>query len=256
MLYGMRGIRAFQRRILSFYEKKGRDLPWRKTTDPYKILVSEIMLQQTQVDRVIPYYERWIKRWPTAKALSRASKEDVLKLWMGLGYNSRALRLWEASQMLSKGFPQAYEELIRIKGIGPYTASAILAFSFNEEIAVVDTNIRRVLIHELGLKETISSDHLKRIALSCVPKGKSRIWHNALMDYGAMQATARKTNIKSLSQQGKFGGSDREVRGWVLRRMLEGGNIDKKEVKKRFQKKDIKKILEKMRRDGLIGEKL
>ncbi|MDO8480553.1 MAG: Fe-S cluster assembly protein HesB [Nanoarchaeota archaeon] len=248
----MVSIPSFQRKVLSFYEKNKRDLPWRRTEDPYKILVSEVMLQQTQVDRVIAYFNRWMGKWPTAKRLSEASKEDVLKAWQGLGYNSRALRLWEASKVLSKEFPKIYDKLIEIKGIGPYTASAVLAFAFNEEIAVVDTNIRRVLIHELGLKEDISLEKLKEIALKCIPKGKSRVWHNALMDYGAMSATARKTKIRSLSKQGKFEGSTRETRAAILRLILEKKEVSMKEIEEKFKHPQIKEILDKMEKEGIV----
>jgi len=155
-------------------------------------------------------------------------------------------------QLSGKPFPQTYEELIALPGIGDYTANAVLAFAYNKEVPVLDTNIRRVLIHELILKETTSEEELKKIAQKCIPKGKSCMWHNALMDYGAMEKTARKTGIASLSKQGKFEGSDREVRGWIIRQLTQKKKLTTHIIEKAFPNKDIKKIIEKMVNNQLI----
>ena len=248
--------KAFQGKVLSWYEANKRDLPWRKTTDPYQILISEVMLQQTQVDRVIPYYERWLKALPDFESLAKVDKLTLLKLWSGLGYNNRALRLQKLAQAVIgkyKGqFPEDEQELLSLPGIGPYTASAVLAFVFNKETAVIDTNIRRVLIHELNLKEDTSQEELKRIALQCVPEGKSCIWHNALMDYGALEKTARKTGIQSLSKQPEFEGSERKVRGEIVKYLLEKKEAAIAEIKEKYNHENFEKIIEKMEKDGLI----
>ena len=243
-------------KILSFYEKNGRDLPWRHTTSPYNILVSEIMLQQTQVDRVIPYYEKFLKRYPDFKALSKAKKPTLLKLWQGLGYNNRILRLQKLAQEVTTNnnaiLPETEEELLQLPGIGPYTAHAVLAFAHNKAVPVMDTNIRRVLIHELNLKESISDEEIKKIALSVIPAGKSCIWHNALMDYGAMEKTARATGIESLSKQSKFEGSDRQIRGIIVRRLLKEKQVPLQQLEKELNRDNLNQILEKMIRDNVI----
>ncbi len=132
--------------LLRWYEKEGRDLPWRKTHDPYRILVSEIMLQQTQVSRVLVFYKTWLKKFPTWHALARATNADVIHAWAGLGYNRRGLTLRDIAQrVVSDGVPRTEAEWLKLKGIGPYTAAAVAAFSFGQETIPIDTNIRRVL---------------------------------------------------------------------------------------------------------------
>lgn len=132
--------------LLSWYQKQGRDLPWRQTTNPYPILVSECMLQQTQVQRVIPYYHRWLERFPTWQALATASTVDVLHLWSGLGYNRRALALQSIAQQVAKhGEPQTAHDWLKLKGVGPYTSAAVATFSRQEAVMPVDTNVRRLL---------------------------------------------------------------------------------------------------------------
>jgi len=249
-------IGAFQEMILSFYSTEKRDLPWRRTTDPYKIIVSEVMLQQTQVDRVIPYFDRWISKWPTFDDLAQAEKAEVLACWSGLGYNSRPIRLQKLAQVVSKmdSFPTDRDELLKLPGIGPYTAGAVLAFSFNLEVPCLDTNIRRVLIHELGLSEDISAKELEEVALSCVPKGRSREWYNALMDYGAMVKTARKTGIKPISKQSKFEGSSRQIRGKVLRFLLAEKKANYDSLMKHVEDVRLDDVLKGMIKDGVVDE--
>ncbi|MBW2982971.1 Fe-S cluster assembly protein HesB [Candidatus Woesearchaeota archaeon] len=256
-------VEALQRKILDFYEKQGRSLPWRKTTDRYKVLVSEIMLQQTQVDRVTQKYEAWIKRFPTAKALAEAPLSDVLKLWSGLGYNNRAKRLHDAAKKVveeSDGeIPDDEEDLKRLPGIGPYTARSVLIFADNRDLATVDTNIRRILIHELGLPETTTEKELFDQAEKLLPKGRSRDWHNALMDYGALHLTSRKSGIRPKTRQSRFQGSKRQVRSTLLKHALERGSVTEQEAEELFPdtEHDVKGILEDLEKEGLLekGEK-
>jgi len=249
-------IGAFQEMILSFYAGEKRDLPWRKTTDPYKIIVSEVMLQQTQVDRVIPYFEKWIARWPTFSDLAQAEKSEVLAYWSGLGYNSRPIRLQKlAQEIVERGdFPTERDDLLKLPGIGPYTAGAVLAFAFNLDVPCVDTNIRRVLIHELGLPEDISAKELEQVALDCVPPGRSREWYNALMDYGAMVKTARKTGIRPTSCQSKFEGSSRQIRGKVLRFLLAKKKANYDSLMKHVEDVRLDDVLLGMIKDGVVEE--
>ena len=275
-------IQQFQKKILSWYADNKRDLPRRDTFDPYTVLVSETMLQQTQVDRVVPKFLAWMERLPTIQDLAEVDKHTLLSLWSGLGFNSRAVRLQQATKMIverppapvplpnppqppfNKGgdaqldisgiidFPHTREEWLVLPGVGPYTSAAMLAFSFNFEVPVVDTNIRRVLIWELWLNEYIGLKELEEIALSCVPKGKSNDWHNALMDYGSLVATAKVTGIKPLSKQSKFEGSPRQTRGRILKYLLEHEQATEEALKKKFPHEKFDEILVGMVRDGII----
>ena len=254
-----KSIKEFQTKILTWYKVNKRDFPWRKTADPYHILVSEVMLQQTQAMRVVGYYEKFIKRFPTLKDLAIARNPEVLRIWSGLGFNNRAIRLKEIAKIIHQDFedifPHRIESLLALKGVGDYTAAAIFSFAFNKKVAVIDTNIRRVLIYELKLSENISKKHLAEIALAVIPNGKSRVWHNALMDYGALAATARQTKIKSRSKQSIFKGSEREVRGKIIRLLLEKRKIAKSTLAEIIPHKDVEIIIMKMKTDGLISDK-
>ena len=218
-------IKQFQQKILQFYTKNKRTLPWRDTTDPYKILLSELMLQQTQVNRVIDYYIRWIALWPTIDALACARRSEVLKEWMGLGFNTRAVRLHQAAKIIVTEFDSdVIAAMIRYKeipGIGRYTSHAVQIFSTNADLVTVDTNIRRILIKEFNLHENISDTTLWALAQLCLPKGRSRDWHNALMDYGSLVQTTRMTGIKPKTTQSRFDGSDRQLRASIIRMLLQ-----------------------------------
>jgi A/G-specific adenine glycosylase len=250
-------IDRFQKKILHFYQENGRDLPWRKTTNPYYILLSEIMLQQTQVSRVISYYEQWIRLWPTIQDLANSEYKAVLQQWMGLGYNRRAQYLHQTAKIISIEFTgdvlTAMIHYKKLPGIGIYTSKAVQIFSANADIATVDTNIRRIFIHEFNLPETISDTELFGIAERCLPKGRSRDWHNALMDYGAMKITALETGIKPKTQQSKFEGSDRQIRAKILRILLKE-SVSSEYLQKdlKVEKERLKQILEKMKDEGSI----
>ncbi len=251
-------IKLFQKKIFSWWNENKREFPWRETTDPYHIMVSEVMLQQTQASRVSVKYIDFIENFPTLEKLSKASKTDVLSLWSGLGYNRRAIWLQEAAQtVLELGeFPQTPEELIKLKGIGPYTARSILIFAYNLDIATVDTNIRRILIAEKFADEETSEKQLFEIAAELVPPGRSRDWHNAMMDYGATIATARKTGISPPSTQPSFKDSNRERRGQILRFILESKEVSLEDLGKllNLDKDTIEEILDKMVKEGLVSK--
>jgi A/G-specific adenine glycosylase len=167
-------IHTIQQNILSWYAKSGRKLPRRQTRDPYAIHISEVMLQQTQVDRVIPYFHTRMKDFPDYKTLAKASKTDLLSHRSGLGFNSRALRLQQCAQELVTKYtsqvPKDRVELQKLPGIGPYTSAAIMAFSRNLPIPVIDTNIRRVLIFLFKLPETITAKALEAFAETVIPQ--------------------------------------------------------------------------------------
>ena len=249
-------LSAMQKKILSWYHINKRDLPWRKTADPYAILVSEVMLQQTQVDRVIPFFLKWMEHFPTLQSLAMAKKKTVLQYWSGLGYNSRALRLRELALILTSHFkakiPQNEKELLTLPGIGPYTARAILSFAFNKEVPLIDTNIRRLLIHELKLKKNIPMQDLEGIARKLIPKGKSRVWHNAMMDYGALVVTSRKTGIKPLSPQSPFKGSDRQIRGYIIKQLLSHRRALVASLAKQYPHAQLQRVINKLVYEGII----
>lgn len=167
--------------VLGWYRAVARDLPWRRTTDPYAILVSEVMLQQTQVARVVPRYDAWLERWPDEAALAAAPIADVLSAWVGLGYNRRALRLREACAVVAvSGWPRTAAGLRELPGIGPYTAAAVASFAFGEQVAAVDTNVARIAAR-LGFTPQ-----------ALLPPGGAAEWNQAAMELGAMVCGARR----------------------------------------------------------------
>lgn len=226
---------AFIQTVRAFYNRNGRhSLPWRKTTKPYNILVSEIMLQQTQVERVVPKYQAFIKQFPTTKQMAEASLAEVLTQWQGLGYNRRAKLLWQCAQVIhhqkAGRWPKTYNELIALPGIGPYTAGAVLAFAYNEAVPLIETNVRTVYLHHFFPKQTDVTDAAmlrlitKHLTLLPTFKVFPRTWYAALMDYGShLKRTHGNPNnrAKNYVKQSRFRGSDREVRGAIIRALSE-----------------------------------
>ena len=192
-------LRFFQRGLLAWYTVHQRDLPWRKTRDPYKILVSEIMLQQTQVDRVMPKYRQFLKRYPTIASLAKARTGELRRLWYPLGYNVRPLRLRRIAQRALNEhdgrIPDTYDGLLAMDGIGRYTAGAVLSFAFEQDAPILDTNVARLLSRYFGLRDPLKSGRgrrrLWRLAGEVIPKGKGYLINQALMDFGALVCTAR-----------------------------------------------------------------
>jgi A/G-specific adenine glycosylase len=192
--------RKFQDTLLTWYAANRRALPWRGTSDPYHILVSEIMLQQTQVDRVIPKYEEFLHKYPTLEALANAPVDEVRQSWYPLGYNIRPLRLHsiarEAVEKYGGKIPDDPETLQSLKGIGRYTAGAVLSFAFNRAAPILDTNVRRVLhrvfIGEGDAKRYSLQKDLWELSEALIPSGKAYDFNQALMDFGATVCTARK----------------------------------------------------------------
>lgn len=252
-------IKKFQQKVFQFYQENKRDLPWRKTIDPYKILVSEFMLQQTQVSRVLEYYTSWMDTWPTVQSLANETYKNVLQAWMGLGYNRRAMYLHNTANIILDEFEgdvlSAVNHYEKLPGIGLYTSKAIQIFAANADIATVDTNIRRILINEFDLDESISDKELFQLAKRCLPKGESREWHNALMDYGSLYLTSRKTRIKPKTQQSRFQDSDRQIRGKILRLLLQEDQ-SKYQLQKEInvESKRLSKILSKMIQEETVSK--
>jgi A/G-specific adenine glycosylase len=186
------------------------------------------MLQQTQVERVIPYYQKWLSRFPNVRTLAQASLAQVLEAWQGLGYNRRAKHLHEAAKAIAafRRFPRAPEELEKLPGIGPYTARAVAAFAHNENVVFIETNIRTALTHHFFPKRKVIRDtELLALLTLALPKGKSREWYAALMDYGShLKRSGVRVNAKAKGYraQAAFVGSTRQARGALLKALLKG----------------------------------
>lgn len=253
-------IRAFQKKLFTWWETHKRDLPWRKTHDPYRILVSEVMLQQTQVSRVIPKYSTFLKTYPSVHRLARATPSDVLRIWKGMGYNRRALFLHKTAKIISKQykgtFPVLEQELSLLPGVGKYTSRAVLVFAYKKDIALVDTNIRRIITHAFFDGKKQKESVIEAIAECLVPKRKSWEWHQALMDYGALNPQKRAGERKGEKKQ-PFRKSNRFFRGKVMdllrvrpygKRELIGVMIKKYGKTARF----YGIILSSLEKDGLI----
>ncbi len=198
-------IHVFQRKLLQWYDQHGRDLPWRHTRDPYCILVSELMLHQTQVERVIPKYCEWLQKYPTFDVLASAPLDDVKSLWRPLGYYFRAERLHQIAQVVTRTrqgkLPDTVDELTALHGIGRYTAGAILSFAFHKDAPIVDTNVRRVLRRIFGIRgnplHAVANKRIWQLAEVLLPPGKAHVFNQALIDFGALHCIARTPRCSS-----------------------------------------------------------
>lgn len=213
--------KEFVKAVWKYYiSHGGQSLPWRRTKNPYHILVSEIMLQQTQVDRVIPKYKSFLGRFPTLQKLSEASLGEVLTEWQGLGYNRRAKMLHQCAKDVvghHKGkLPKEYSALVKLSGIGPYTAGAVMAFAYNDAIPVIETNIRSVIIHHFfNDANDVSDGEVMKVVQNTLDAENQREWYYALMDYGVSikkEFGNPNSRSKHYTKQSIFKGSDREIR--------------------------------------------
>lgn len=252
---------TFKRTVMAHWRRQGRhDLPWRKTRNPYAILVSELMLQQTQVDRVVPFYRAFLARFPSFEVLARARGASVLKVWQGLGYNRRALMLRRCAKKVvsSHGgeLPDSFDELVELPGLGAYTAGAVLAFAFNKPHPMIETNIRRVYIHHFFPRaKEVSDDRIVPLVERTMNRRNPGEWFGALMDYGSWLAKrVPNPNKKSrhYTRQSSFEGSSRQVRGRILRELLNAGSLSMFALKQRISDARCAEIVSGMERDGLV----
>lgn len=261
-----RSRKDFQKIVWRFYAKQGRAFPWRRIRpNPYHILVSEFMLQQTQVGRVVGKFKEFIKRFPTVSALARASLGDVIRVWQGLGYNRRALYLHKVAQAIVREYggrvPRDPELLETLPGIGHYTARAIATFAYNEPHVFIETNIRSVYLHHFffGCTGVRDAELLPLIEATLVTTHPCQ-WYQALMDYGAsIKVLGMNPSRKSAhhTRQKKFKGSEREVRGALLRALTcgEGKTVSAFTREISFPKARIIKNLETLKKEGLVVQR-
>ncbi len=259
-------VPKFRKIIWKFYAEHKRAMPWRKTRNPYRILVSEIMLQQTQVATVLKKYPHFIRRFPTFQALARAPQNLILQEWRGLGYNRRAIALKKIAVTVCTKYNgkllRAAEELDALPGIGHATASSIAAFAFNSPAIFIETNIRRVFIHHFfPNREKIKDSELIPFIEEVLDRKNPREWYFALMDYGAwLGKTEGNPNRRSAhyTKQSKFSGSRREVRGKILRLLLENKKLAPYRIAKTLSQKPrvLAPILKTLQTEGFIAEHL
>ncbi|WP_076789483.1 Fe-S cluster assembly protein HesB [Chlorobium sp. KB01] len=253
-------IEGFREKIFDFYRTNRRSFPWRETTDRYAVMVSEIMLQQTQADRVADKFRVWMERFPDTETLALSSLRDVLALWSGLGYNSRGQRLQISARLIMERFdgivPATPDQLKSLPGIGEYTSRSIPVFADNLDVAAVDTNIRRIIIHEFTLPEDTPKAAIQVAAEQLLPHGRSREWHNALMDYGSLALTSRRSGIRPVSRQSKFQGSKRWYRGRLIRELVQRDGIYLEEIEEKYRSCpwDMGEIIADLVREGLVEE--
>lgn len=222
---------AFRRAVLDLYAREGRDFAWRRKGDPWAILVSEVMLQQTQTSRVAPKFDAWMARFPDAASLAAASTADVYDAWRGLGYNSRGLRLRACAAICARdygGLPPADERLLlELPGVGRYTARAVLAFAYGVATAFLETNIRAALLfHFFPGQERVSDRQLEAVAERLLDRDDPRTWYYALMDYGAWLKKREPNPARkaaAYTRQSRFEGSVRQARGALLRALANRG---------------------------------
>jgi len=255
-------IRAFQQRVYRHYRQHGRDLPWRKTTDPYAILISEIMLQQTQVSRVIEKYELFLCTFPNIESLAQAPLREVLSVWQGLGYNRRALVLKKLADMVVTQFdgkiPANAEGLKKLPGIGEATAHAICAFAFNQPVVFAETNIRSVFIHHFFPEETkIRDAEVLPLVSQTLDSRNPRKWYWALMDYGSALKKSMANPSRSSAhyqKQSPFEGSNRQIRGRILQTMVKKPRISEDELieKLPFEEKAVRSNVTQLVKEGFL----
>jgi A/G-specific adenine glycosylase len=228
-------LKSFIDTVWTYYHSHGRHyLPWRHTKDPYSILVSEIMLQQTQVERVIPKYHSFLHLFPSSHALSRASTKSVLQEWQGLGYYHRALRLQKTAKIIETQFqsvfPSNYQILLTLPGIGPTTAGDLLAFAWNQPTVIIETNIRSVFIHHFfNTSTSVSDSQIIPYIEKSLDRNNPRKWYWALMDYGAFLKTQKlvhNSQSRHYRLQSPFEGSNRQLRSSILKLVLERGPLN------------------------------
>ena len=260
-----RTLEHFKKTIRDYYKKNKRNLPWRNTTNPYHIFISELMLQQTQVSRVVKKYKEFIKKFPDFRSLAKAPIRDVLMVWQGMGYNRRAKYLKESALHIERTYkgilPQDVQKVDELPGIGSATAGSIVCFSYNLPTLFIETNTRRVFIHFFFAdKKGVDDKDIIPLLEATLDRENPREWYYALMDYGAMLGVGRKNanaRSKHYKKQSPFKNSDRQIRGAIIRHLLKNKHSNENSLNSvlSFGQARIKKNLLQLRREGMIQEK-
>ena len=259
--------RKLKQHLFSWYRNNKRTFSWRNTNDPWKIFLIEIISQQTQINRADDYYKKFIKEFPTPESMARSSLKKVLELWSGLGYNNRAKRLYESSKILSESsFDSINPNFEILPGVGPYTKNAILSFAYGDSVLAIDTNLERIITRYFGVDD--AKDYLKRYSQSLLKKVNSKDLNQAFMDFGSMVCTSLSpscdicpletecskyfSKIKKSYQ--KFEGSNREIRGKVLKLLLNEDQISKEELTNKLgeEEEKLNKALHGLQKDNLL----
>jgi A/G-specific adenine glycosylase len=258
-------IAAFRTMILDHYHQNARSMPWRETRDPYAVLVSEIMLQQTQVERVRVKYDEFLGRFPTLAVLAAAPLSDVLTVWQGLGYNRRAIHLKRCAEAIvaeyNGVFPAAVPELEALPGIGPYTARAVAAFCFDVAEPLIETNVRTVYIHFFFYgHDKVSDRDIMPLVAATLDRAQPRRWYYALMDYGSMLKQLHPNpgqRSKHHARQSRFEGSNRQLRSRLLRQIIAQPGITMRQLLEASaaEPEAVRGNLEAMQREGFLIKK-
>jgi A/G-specific adenine glycosylase len=259
--------KKLKQNLFSWYRNNKRTFSWRNTNDPWKIFLVEIISQQTQINRADDYYKKFIKEFPSPESMAKSSLKKVLELWSGLGYNNRAKRLYESSKMLSESsFDSINPNFEILPGVGPYTKNAILSFAYGDSVLAIDTNLERIITRYFGVDD--AKDYLKRYSQSLLKKVNSKDLNQAFMDFGSMVCTSLRpscdicpletecskyfSKIKKSYQ--KFEGSNREIRGKVLKLLLNEDQISKEELINKLgeEEEKLNKALHGLQKDNLL----
>ncbi len=266
----MNKTKIFKYKLLDWSKKNTRKYSWRNSNDPWKILLLEIIAQQTQLDRANIYYEKFIKRFPTPKEMSKATKKEILSLWSGLGYNKRALRLHETSKILSKkSFNSIYPNFEVLPGVGKYTKNALLSFAYKDKVIAQDTNVVRIFSRFFGIKNPES--FIKKNEKFILKNIDSRKFNQILMDFGSKICISKnpqcescllEPNCKKFFQDTKyiqpaFKGSNREIRGKIIKYLINNENVEISTLMEKLEIEDskIKPIIKKLSDEGMVNIK-
>lgn len=259
-------IRSFHKTVYAHYEAQGRHaLPWRKQVTPYRVFLSEVMLQQTQVPRVTKKFAEWLRVFPSWRSLAVASLREVLSVWQGLGYNRRAKWLWESAKMVTAEYkgrlPCEVEELQKLQGIGPNTAASIAAFAFDLPTIFIETNIRTVFLHHFfrDRQDVADSELIPLIELT-LDRDSPRRWYSALMDYGTqLKADLPNPSRRSRhhTKQSRFMGSHRQVRGAIIRALADGEKYTLSQLVKKvgFPKERVEQAAQDLVAEGMVQQR-
>jgi len=257
-------IKEFREMVLSNYRQAGRKFPWRGA-DPWGVMVSEFMLQQTQTERVMRYWENWMRRWPRPQDLAEASMEEALRLWSGLGYNRRCYNLKNSAVIIAAEYdgkvPETPPELRLLPGIGPYIAGAIACFAYNYPSVFIETNIRSTVIHcFFPGRDDVKDSEIFPILEAALVKKDPRTWYYALMDYGvSLKKLTENPGRRSAhyTRQSSFIGSFRQARGKVIKALASIGSSNAEELKLAcgLEEEKLYRVLDRLEKESLVAEK-